>query len=218
MPFGECTITLQYVAYHLGLPIDGEPVSGCLPDFENLMENERPAWVWFRELFGELPPQNKVKQMTVCYTWFHERFRVLPTDASEETVPVCGQERKPGSPSLVALFGIAGRLGWATHLPRNDAGDQRMVSARISLDRLHVRDVSRLVIPLTSSRSCLLLWSNLTLPSPIQFVWEPYSSPEVAAVVHLEEGDSPTNSSLHKSWQPTKVYEFEKTFIDRGWL
>ncbi|QHO53701.1 uncharacterized protein DS421_2g50270 [Arachis hypogaea] len=61
MPFGECTVTSEDVAYQLGLPIDGEPVSGCLSEFENLMENERPAWVWFRELFGELPPQNKVK-------------------------------------------------------------------------------------------------------------------------------------------------------------
>ncbi|RYR14042.1 hypothetical protein Ahy_B04g070710 isoform A [Arachis hypogaea] len=65
MPFGECTITLQDVAYQLGLPIDGEP-----------------------ELFGELPLQNKVKQMTVCYTWFHERFRVLPPDVTDETVRI----------------------------------------------------------------------------------------------------------------------------------
>ncbi|QHO35047.1 uncharacterized protein DS421_9g272200 [Arachis hypogaea] len=38
------------------------------------------------KIFGELPPPNKVKQMTVHFTWFHERFWVLPTDASEETV------------------------------------------------------------------------------------------------------------------------------------
>ncbi|QHO56862.1 uncharacterized protein DS421_3g77360 [Arachis hypogaea] len=81
-------ITLQDVAYQLGLPIDGEAVSGCLIDFENMMENGRPAWVVFRELFGELPPQNKVKQMTVCYIWFHERFQVLPADSSEETVRI----------------------------------------------------------------------------------------------------------------------------------
>ncbi|RYR59338.1 hypothetical protein Ahy_A05g025204 isoform B [Arachis hypogaea] len=91
MPFGECSITLQDVAYQLGLPIDGEPVSGCLTEFENLMEHGRPAWVWFRELFGELPPQSKVKQMTVCYTWFHERFWVLPADASDETLDDLGR-------------------------------------------------------------------------------------------------------------------------------
>nr|XP_025701217.1 protein MAIN-LIKE 1-like [Arachis hypogaea] len=88
MPFGECTVTLEDVAYQLGLPIDGELVSGCLSEFENLMENGRPAWVWFRELFGELPPQNKVKQMTVCYTWFHERFRVLSADATDDIVRI----------------------------------------------------------------------------------------------------------------------------------
>ncbi|XP_015950987.1 serine/threonine-protein phosphatase 7 long form homolog [Arachis duranensis] len=41
MPFGECTITLQDVAYHLGLPVDGHYVSGCLTDFH--------------ETFGECP-------------------------------------------------------------------------------------------------------------------------------------------------------------------
>ncbi|RYQ85623.1 hypothetical protein Ahy_B10g105191 [Arachis hypogaea] len=86
MPFGECTITLQNVAYQLGLPVDGLPVSGCLTDFEKFMEEGRPAWEWFEELFGELPPQNKVKQYTVHFTWFHERFRVLPDDATEETL------------------------------------------------------------------------------------------------------------------------------------
>ncbi|KAL4276967.1 hypothetical protein AHAS_Ahas20G0260100 [Arachis hypogaea] len=59
MPFGECTITLQDVAYQLGLPVDGLPVSGCLTDFEKLMKEGKLTWEWFQELFGELPPQNK---------------------------------------------------------------------------------------------------------------------------------------------------------------
>ncbi|RYQ93756.1 hypothetical protein Ahy_B09g099998 [Arachis hypogaea] len=66
MPFGEYTVTLQDVAFQLGLPVDGKAVSGCLAD--------------------ELPPPNKVKQMTVHFTWFHERFRMLPVDATEDTV------------------------------------------------------------------------------------------------------------------------------------
>ncbi|RYR74348.1 hypothetical protein Ahy_A02g009024 [Arachis hypogaea] len=28
MPFGECTVTLQDVALQLGLPVDGEAMSG----------------------------------------------------------------------------------------------------------------------------------------------------------------------------------------------
>ncbi|RYR13538.1 hypothetical protein Ahy_B04g070476 isoform F [Arachis hypogaea] len=41
MPFGECTVTLQDVAFQLGLPVDGEAVSGCLG---------------FHERFRVLPP------------------------------------------------------------------------------------------------------------------------------------------------------------------
>ncbi|QHO20647.1 uncharacterized protein DS421_11g339810 [Arachis hypogaea] len=233
MAFGECTITLQDVAYQLGLPIDGAPVNECLTEFENLMEHGRPAWVWFRELFGELPPQSKVKQMTVCYTWFHERFRVLPADASDETVRIYARayilmllssqlfadknanrvhlrwlpylaslddlgRYSWGSAALAWLYrclcrgtnrnivNLAGPLQllqswifwrfptlrptgfdgfgfplasrWATFMPRNDAGAQRLVSARLALDRLRVHD----------------------------FVWEPYSSVEVAAIIHPE--------------------------------
>ncbi|RYR12527.1 hypothetical protein Ahy_B04g070040 isoform F [Arachis hypogaea] len=198
MPFGECTITLQDVAYQLGLPIDGEAVSGCLTDFENLMENGRPAWEWFRELFSELPPPNKVKQMTVHFTWFHERFRVPPANASEEIVRIYARayimmllssqlfadknanqvhlrwlpylasmedlgRYSWGSAALACLrpsgfdvfeFLLASR--WATYLPTTDAGDQRVVSARLCLDRFHDRDVSRLAFALRSSRSCLL--------------------------------------------------------------
>ncbi|QHO44770.1 uncharacterized protein DS421_6g173570 [Arachis hypogaea] len=185
MPFGECTITLQDVAYQLSLPIDGEPVSGCLTDFENLMEHDRPAWDWFRDLFGELPPQNKVKQMTVCYTWFHQRFRVLPADASEETVRIYARAyivmllssqlfadknanrllqswifwRFPSlRPGGFDGFGFSLASRWASYLPKNDAVGQRVLSARLMLDRLRVQD----------------------------FVWEPYSSAEVASIIHPE--------------------------------
>ncbi|MED6179736.1 hypothetical protein PIB30_003535 [Stylosanthes scabra] len=62
MPWGECTVTLEDVAYQLGLPIDGEPVSGCLWDFENMMleGTGKPRWDWFREMFGEPPVMKPV--------------------------------------------------------------------------------------------------------------------------------------------------------------
>ncbi|RYR77510.1 hypothetical protein Ahy_A01g001996 [Arachis hypogaea] len=53
-------------------------------------------------------------------------------------------------------FPLASR--WASYLPRNDAVGQRVLSARLMLDRLRVQD----------------------------FVWEPYSSAEVASVIHPE--------------------------------
>ncbi|XP_020961282.1 protein MAIN-LIKE 1-like [Arachis ipaensis] len=45
MSFGECTVTLQDVAYQFGLPVDGFAVSGCLSDFEQLIEREKPTQV-----------------------------------------------------------------------------------------------------------------------------------------------------------------------------
>ncbi|RYR49897.1 hypothetical protein Ahy_A07g036419 [Arachis hypogaea] len=67
MPFGECTITLQDVTYQLGLLVDGLPVSRCLTDFKKLIDDGKPAWNWFEELFGELPTPNKIKHFTVHF-------------------------------------------------------------------------------------------------------------------------------------------------------
>ncbi|XP_072076882.1 protein MAIN-LIKE 2-like [Arachis hypogaea] len=44
MSFEKCTITLQDVAYQLGLPIDGQYASGCLTNFARYVEGGRPAW------------------------------------------------------------------------------------------------------------------------------------------------------------------------------
>ncbi|RYR33627.1 hypothetical protein Ahy_A10g048251 [Arachis hypogaea] len=176
---------------------------------------------------GYIDTENKVKQMTMCYTWFHERFWVLPADATDETVCIYARayimmllssqlfadknanrvhlrwlpylaslddlgRYSWGSAALAWLYrclcrgtnknvvNLAGPLQllqfptlrpsgfdvfrfplasrWATFMPRNDPGDQRLVSARLSLDRLRVHD----------------------------FVWEPYSSAEVGAVIHPE--------------------------------
>ncbi|RYQ96831.1 hypothetical protein Ahy_B08g092717 [Arachis hypogaea] len=162
------------MAFQLGLSVDGKAVSGCLAEFEKFMENGRPAWEWFQELFGELPPPNKVKQMTVHFTWFHQRFRVLPTDAAEDIVANRNVTNLAGPlhllqswifwrfPSLRPSgfedfsFPLASR--WTAYLPPNDGKEQRVINYRLALDRLTTRDI----------------------------VWEPYSTLNVLAVVHPE--------------------------------
>ncbi|XP_015971515.1 protein MAIN-LIKE 2-like [Arachis duranensis] len=86
MLFGEYTITLHDTAYHLGLPIDGQYVSGDLTDFSRFIEGGRPPWVWFEELLGVLPPTNCIDKFTVKCTWFEETFSELPQGADDETV------------------------------------------------------------------------------------------------------------------------------------
>ncbi|XP_025651739.1 protein MAIN-LIKE 1-like [Arachis hypogaea] len=65
MPFGECTISLQDVAYQLGLPIDEHYVSDFLTDFEQYIKGGRPAWAWFEELMSILPPANCIDKFVV---------------------------------------------------------------------------------------------------------------------------------------------------------
>ncbi|QHN95390.1 uncharacterized protein DS421_18g609170 [Arachis hypogaea] len=65
MPFGECTITLQDVAYQLGW---------------------RPAWEWFQELLGVIPPPSQVQKYAINCSWFQETFGECPEGADDETV------------------------------------------------------------------------------------------------------------------------------------
>nr|XP_025702709.1 protein MAIN-LIKE 1-like [Arachis hypogaea] len=86
MSFGECTITLQDVAYQLGLPVDGRYVSGCLSEFHLYIQGGRPAWVWFQELLGVVPPPSQVQKYAVNCSWFQETFGECPDRADDETV------------------------------------------------------------------------------------------------------------------------------------
>ncbi|XP_052119131.1 protein MAIN-LIKE 1-like [Arachis duranensis] len=80
MPFGECTITLQDVAYQLGLPVDGRYVSGCLSEFHIYIQGGR------LELLGVVPPPSQVQKYAVNYSWFQEIFGECPEGADDETV------------------------------------------------------------------------------------------------------------------------------------
>ncbi|RYQ85043.1 hypothetical protein Ahy_B10g104531 isoform F [Arachis hypogaea] len=158
MPFGECTVTLQDVAFQLGLPVDGEAVSGCLGEFETYMEGGRPAWEW---------------------------FRVLPPDASEETVRIYARAyimmllstQLFGDKSanrvhirwLPFVANLDGMGRWSAYLPPNDGKEQRVIRYRLALDRLTARDVSFI-----AARVLLFI------------VLEPYSALDVLAVVHPE--------------------------------
>ncbi|RYR05117.1 hypothetical protein Ahy_B06g084971 isoform G [Arachis hypogaea] len=86
MPFGECTITLQDVAYQLGLPVDGRYVSGCLSEFHIYIDGGRPPWVWFQELLGVIPPPSQVQKYALNCSWFQETFGECPEDADDDTV------------------------------------------------------------------------------------------------------------------------------------
>ncbi|RYR26357.1 hypothetical protein Ahy_B02g060592 [Arachis hypogaea] len=47
------------------------------------VSGEKPAWVWFEELFGELPLDNCIDKFTVFFL-----FKVMPANALEATIQV----------------------------------------------------------------------------------------------------------------------------------
>ncbi|XP_057747868.1 protein MAIN-LIKE 1-like [Arachis stenosperma] len=182
MPFGECTITLQDVAYQLGLPVDGCYISGCLTDFHLYIQGGRPAWEWFQELLGVLPPANQIQKFAVNCTWFQETFGECPVGADEEIVRhyarayimmLLGTQLfadKSGNcihirwlPYVARLeemgcYSWSAALAWSGHNPSSSEKGPRVQMWRLRIDLLQAKD----------------------------FICMPYSSPDVLQVVHPE--------------------------------
>ncbi|XP_057434381.1 protein MAIN-LIKE 1-like [Lotus japonicus] len=76
-PYGEVTITLQDVALQLGLPIDGEVVTGY----------SSSNWKEVCSLLlGHSPPENDMLGGKVNLTWLENTFEFLPPDATDEVI------------------------------------------------------------------------------------------------------------------------------------
>jgi len=79
MPLGETTVTLEDVSLQLGMPIDGEPVTGGSSG--NLLQ-------LCQDLLGDIPPENMITGNQIKLSWLNSRFRGLPDDA---TLAIVGQ-------------------------------------------------------------------------------------------------------------------------------
>ncbi|QHO00155.1 uncharacterized protein DS421_13g404060 [Arachis hypogaea] len=163
MPFGECTITLQDVAYQLRLSIDEHYVSSCLTDFQTYIKGGRPAWVWFQELLGVVPPANQIQKFAVNCRWFKETFRELPEKADEPTV------RRYTRAYIMMLLGtqlFADKSGnrihirWLPYVARlADMGRYSWGSAALSwLYRCMCRMANRHVVKLAGPLQLLQSW------------------------------------------------------------
>ncbi|QHN83354.1 uncharacterized protein DS421_20g704050 [Arachis hypogaea] len=186
MPFGECTITLQDVAYQLGLPVDGRYVSGCLTDFQIYIQGGRPAWVWFQELLGVIPPPSQVQKFAVNYTWFEETFGECPEGADEETV------RRFARAYIMMLLGtqlFADKFGNRIHI--------RWLPYVAMLEEMGlglpgmIRAASRWPRGYNLSGSekgpRVQMWRlRINMLQARDFIWMPYSTPDVLQVMHPE--------------------------------
>ncbi|XP_052109386.1 serine/threonine-protein phosphatase 7 long form homolog [Arachis duranensis] len=212
MPFGECTITLQDVAYQLGLLVDGRYVSGCLSEFHIYIEGGRPSWVWFQELLGVIPPPSQVQKYAVNCSWFQETFGECPEDADDDTV------RRYARAYIMMLLGtllFADKSGnrihirWLPYVARlEELGTYSWGSAALAwLYQCMCRVANRHVVKLAGPLQLLQSWIFWHFPRfrpagyeeliyitacpdkgefLLQFIWMPYSSPDVLQVVHPE--------------------------------
>ncbi|QHO01165.1 uncharacterized protein DS421_13g412670 [Arachis hypogaea] len=201
MPFGECTITLQDVAYQLGLPVDGRYVSGCLSEFQIYIEGGRPAWVWFEELLGVVPPSSQVQKYAVNCSWFQETFGECPEGADEDTVRRYARAyimMLLGTQLFANKFGNRIHIRWLPFVARlEEMGTYSWGSAALAwlyrpagFETFSWPLASRWsgYIPSSSEKSPRVQMWRLWIDrlQDREFIWMPYSSTDVLQVVHPE--------------------------------
>ncbi|RYQ90160.1 hypothetical protein Ahy_B09g096409 isoform A [Arachis hypogaea] len=164
MPFGECTVTLQDVAYHLGLPVDGRYVSGCLSEFHIYIQGGRPAWGADDETVRRYARAYIL--MLLGMHLFADKsgnrvhIRWLPYVARLEEMGTYSW----GSAALAWLYRCMCRVAnrhvvkWSGYNPSSSEKGPRVQMWRLRIDRLQDRE----------------------------FIWMPYSILDVLQVVHPE--------------------------------
>ena len=123
-------MTLQNVAFQLGLRVDGEPISGCTYNWETHLN--RDIWSFCRKLLGMVLEESDMQGCTIKLTWFRSAFPTLDVDAFDEIVAhhthayilqlLSGFFMLDASASRVSLkslpffrdFSEAGRLSWGS--------------------------------------------------------------------------------------------------------
>jgi len=77
-PHGETTVTLEDVAVLLGLPIDGDVVTGPTTVDD--------IFATFHEHLGVIPPPTVIKGNSIRVSWLNTTFQQLPPNANNEVI------------------------------------------------------------------------------------------------------------------------------------
>ncbi|QHO17393.1 Serine/threonine protein phosphatase 7 long form isogeny [Arachis hypogaea] len=85
LPWGECTITLEDVVMKLGLPVDGQPVSGTLRSWSKF--HQRDIWEWCHELLSEVPAGHVgTTKFNIKLRWLRNRLQQMPLDLEDNSL------------------------------------------------------------------------------------------------------------------------------------
>ncbi|XP_072080851.1 serine/threonine-protein phosphatase 7 long form homolog [Arachis hypogaea] len=169
------------------------------------MAGWRPAWEWFQELLGVIPPPSQVQKYAINCSWFQETFGECPEGADDETVRRYAPRLEDmgtyswGSAALAWLYWCMCRV--ANRNVIKLAGPLQLLQSWIfwRFPRFRLAGFETFSWPLASR------WSGYNPSSsekgPRVQMWrlsidrlqdreviylEPYSSPDVLQVVHPE--------------------------------
>ena len=129
-PYGECTVTLEDVAFQLGLGVDGVSVNEYISNWETYLNRDIQRFC--KKLLGVVSDESNMQGSAVKLTWFSTTFLTMYVDTSEETIAchtyafilrlLGGFLTADASASRASLkwlsllrdFGEVGRLSWSS--------------------------------------------------------------------------------------------------------
>ncbi|QHO59266.1 uncharacterized protein DS421_3g97730 [Arachis hypogaea] len=149
LPWGEVTITLQDVAYHLGLRAHGNPVGGCLRDIGQWYNTE--TWAMVEQLLGARPPlvaqqaAQRKESFTLKLVWLHKSNNLVHV----RWLPLLRDFAECRSLCLVAQRGVMDITGCTPLLmnkgvyqyplaANRDQHQSRVLHYRVSIDQLRL--------------------------------------------------------------------------------
>ncbi|KAF1881980.1 hypothetical protein Lal_00038624 [Lupinus albus] len=145
LPIGECTVTLEDVAYQLGLPIDGNIVTGPT----NMDWN-----VVCHNLLGAVPNERQIVGQRIQMSWLDSTFQQLPDDATEIVIDQHARAfilRMIGGFLMPDTSGSRVHLMWSQHLITTNIPGHATNIIRSMLDCLRIDqipDMARSRVPL----------------------------------------------------------------------
>ncbi|XP_072056221.1 protein MAIN-LIKE 1-like [Arachis hypogaea] len=168
------------------------------------IDGGRPAWVWFEELLGVNPPPSQVQKFAVNCSWFQETFGECPEGADKDTV------RRYARVYIMMLLGtqlFADKSGnrihirWLPYVARlEEMGSYSWGSAALAWFRPTGYDTCSWPLasrwsgynPSVSEKGPRVqMWRlQIDMLQPRDFIWMPYSFPDVLHVVHPEALES----------------------------
>ncbi|KAG8499155.1 hypothetical protein CXB51_005601 [Gossypium anomalum] len=183
LPCGECTVTLEDVVLHFGLPIDGDAVTGV----SAIAEQAALCY----SLLGALPGDAESNFSELKFTWLKANFEHLSYNATEEELMCAAQAW--GSAILAMLYHElcqttkpdAVDMGGCLVLLQSWALYRMSFLASVSHQPYVFLLVNRWSIYPSIGRSYTILIYRLMIEQHAGewFIWMPYRKPEIVAII-----------------------------------